>query len=201
MDIERRCMKVELRADTKAGVPIIRGMAAMFNSMSEDLGGFREQIAPGAFKRAVESSDIRALFNHDANMVLGRTTSGTLRVMETDAGLEFEVDMPDTTYARDLMTSMKRGDINQCSFGFSIGEGGDTWEKDSAGNYMRTIRSVERLYDVSPVTYPAYPETKCATRSLEKLKETELNLTDVLAMEHRKLKLQFEEEVSKLQTL
>lgn len=194
-------MKVELRADTKAGVPIIRGMAAMFNSMSEDLGGFREQIAPGAFKRAVESSDIRALFNHDANMVLGRTTSGTLRVMETDAGLEFEVDMPDTTYARDLMTSMKRGDINQCSFGFSIGEGGDTWEKDSAGNYMRTIRSVERLYDVSPVTYPAYPETKCATRSLEKLKETELNLTDVLAMEHRKLKLQFEEEVSKLQTL
>lgn len=172
MEIERRTLKVELRSETGGEKPIMRGMAAMFNSSSEDLGGFREIIAPGAFRDAIGVSDIRALFNHDSNMILGRTASGTLRVMETDEGLAFELDPPDTTYARDLAVSMERGDISQCSFGFSVEEGGDTWEKDSCGTkWVRTINKVGRLYDVSPVTYPAYPETKCALRSLEKAQE------------------------------
>lgn len=166
---ERRTYAVELRSDAKGGKPVMRGIAAMFNSMSEDLGGFREQIAPGAFKSTMGNSDVRALFNHDPNYVLGRTASGTLRLSETDQGLEFEIDPPDTTYARDLMESMKRGDISQCSFGFSVGDGGDTWQKDSAGQWIRTIHTVTRLYDVSPVTYPAYPSTECALRSLEKV--------------------------------
>jgi uncharacterized protein len=165
---ERRTYTVALRSDAKGGKPIIRGIAAMFNSMSEDLGGFREQIAPGAFKSALGGSDVRALFNHDPNMILGRSTSGTLRLSETDQGLEFECDAPDTSYARDLMESMKRGDISQCSFGFTVDTGGDTWQKDAAGQWTRTINVVSRLYDVSPVTYPAYPETSCAMRSLEK---------------------------------
>lgn len=168
---ERRTYTVELRADTpEGGKPVMRGIAAMFNSMSEDLGGFREQIAPGAFKSALGNSDVRALFNHDPSMILGRTVSGTLRLSETDQGLEFECDAPDTSYARDLMESMKRGDISQCSFGFSVDCGGDTWQKDDAGQWTRTIHVVSRLYDVSPVTYPAYPETSCAMRSLEKIR-------------------------------
>lgn len=169
MDMERRTLNVELRADGQRGK--IRGTAAVFNSLSEDLGGFREQIAPGAFAAALQSSDVRALINHDPNMVIGRTKAGTLRLMETDGGLEFEVDLPDTTYARDLVACMTRGDISQCSFGFSVGEGGDAWQKDAAG-WVRTITAFSRVYDVSPVTYPAYPETSCALRSLEQAQQT-----------------------------
>ena len=166
VEIERRSYKVDLRTDSKGGMPVIRGTAAMFNSMSENLGGFREMIAPGAFKAALTNSDVRALFNHDPNMILGRCASGTLRLVETDTGLEFECDPPDTSYARDLMASMQRGDINQCSFGFSIDDGGDSWEKDSDGQWVRTVRSVSRVFDVSPVTYPAYVNTDCSVRSL-----------------------------------
>ena len=170
-EIERRTMTVELRTDNKGGAPVIKGVAAVFNSMSEDLGGFREQIAPGAFKSCiVEGCDVRALFNHEPNMILGRTTAKTLRLLETDQGLAFEVDMPDTSYAKDLMACMKRGDINQCSFGFRVDDGGDTWQKDTAGMWARTIHVVSRLYDVSPVTYPAYAQTECALRSLEKVR-------------------------------
>jgi hypothetical protein len=172
-EIERRTIKMEFRATMENEKPMIRGVAAVFNSPSEDLGGFREKISPGAFKSAIENSDIRALFNHDSNMILGRTTSKTLRVAETENGLEYECDMPDTTYARDLMTCMQRGDINQCSFGFSIDEGDDEFEKDSLGQWTRTIKRVARLYDVSPVTYPAYVSTECSLRSLEKAKARE----------------------------
>lgn len=171
MEIERRTINVTLREMSKNGQKTMTGLAARFNSMSEDLGGFREQIAPGAFKSAImEGCDVRALFNHEPNMILGRTTAGTLRLAETDEGLSFEVDMPDTQCARDLMTSMKRGDINQCSFGFNVDDGGDTWQKDAAAQWTRTIHVVSRLYDVSAVTYPAYQETSCAMRSLEKIK-------------------------------
>lgn len=178
-DIERRTFSVAYRAtSTEDGKQTIGGVAAVFNSISEDLGGFREQIAPGAFKSAMGNSDVRALFNHDPNKVLGRTTSGTLRLSETDAGLEYECDMPDTSYARDLMACMQRGDINQCSFGFSVNDGGDTWKKDDAGMWTRTIHVVSRLYDVSPVTYPAYPDTACAVRSLDKVKASEPKIFD-----------------------
>jgi HK97 family phage prohead protease len=171
-DIERRTIKMDFRAATVSGIPTIRGVAAVFNSISEDLGGFREQIAPGAFRSAIiEGCDVRALFNHDPSMILGRTKSKTLRLFETDQGLEFECDLPDTSYARDLMACMRRGDINQCSFGFQVDDGGDTWQKDAAGQWMRTLHVVSRLYDVSAVVYPAYPDTACAVRSLEKAQE------------------------------
>lgn len=175
---ERRTYTVSLRNDAVAGKPVMRGIAAMFNSTSEDLGGFREQIAPGAFKSALGNSDVRALFNHDPNKILGRSTSGTLRLSESESGLEFEVDPPDTTYARDLMESMKRGDITQCSFGFTVDSGGDTWKRDESGAWMRTIHVVSRLYDVSPVTYPAYPDTACAMRSLQQAQSVTPTVND-----------------------
>jgi len=128
---------------------------------------------PGCFADALKTSDIRALFNHDPNYVLGRNMSGTCRLIEDEKGLRFEVDPPDTTYARDLQVSMSRGDINQCSFGFRVAEDGDAWRKEPDGTYLRSIMKVDRLFDVSPVTYPAYTSTSCAVRSLLQKKQEE----------------------------
>jgi hypothetical protein len=170
-DPETRTLSIELRVDEPGygkKTPTIRGYAALFNSQSEDLGGFRESISPGAFGAALACSDVRALINHDPNLVLGRTKAGTLRLKEDERGLAFEIDPPDTQAARDLMISMKRGDINQCSFSFNVADGGDTWQKESDGSGMwrRSIQQFDKIYDISPVTYPAYTSTSCAVRSM-----------------------------------
>ena len=128
----------EFRVDSEEGAqPKMYGHAAMFDSLSGDLGGFREQIAPGAFSKSLESADIRALFNHDSNIVLGRNKAGTLRLKEDKNGLAIEIDPPDTQAARDLMVSMQRGDINQMSFGFRTIT--DKWEKRD-GEWLRTLK-------------------------------------------------------------
>ena len=142
------------------------GYAAVFDSLSEDLGGFRERIARGAFTQALtRGDDVRALFNHDANYVLGRTTAGTLRLSEDDHGLRFEVDAPDVGWVRDLRESVKRGDINQCSFQFTVDK--ESWDEADKQNVVRTLEDV-RLYDVSLVTYPAYAATSASARSLKR---------------------------------
>ena len=154
------------------GPPTFEGYAAVFNKLSEDLGGFREKIRPKAFANAIKNSDTRALFNHDSNYVLGRTTAGTLDLKEDRNGLKFSVVPPDTSWARDLMVSVQRGDISQCSFGFTLAKNGDEWhEKD--GEMTRTIREVNRLMDVSLVSFPAYPDTSVALRSMETAKTVE----------------------------
>lgn len=170
MEIERRIaesgpFKVERRSGDNAGLTI-RGYAAVFNSYSNNLGGFREIIQPGAFADVLEN-DVRALFNHDPNHVLGRTLSGTLRVFQDDTGLGYEVDLPDTQTARDLVVSIERGDVSQSSFAFTVAPGGATWQEDDVVGYTRSITKVSRLYDVSPVTYPAYPDASVAARSLK----------------------------------
>jgi HK97 family phage prohead protease len=139
--------------------------------LSENLGGFREQIKPGAFADVL-GNDVRALVNHQDSMVLGRTASGTLEIGEDADGLWYEVTMPDTQYARDLMVSIKRGDITQSSFAFSVAVGGDAWDEDATtGGAIRTVSKMGRLYDVSPVTYPAYPDATVGMRSLESFKK------------------------------
>ncbi len=148
-------------ADGGAG-PKISGHAAVFNSLSEDLWGFREKIAPGAFKDALAKSDIRALLNHDPNYVLGRTKNGTLRAWEDEAGLAVEIDPPPTRWAGDLLVSIDRGDISQMSFAFRVGE--EEWG-DVDGVKERTIVSFDEIFDVSAVTYPAYPETDVSLRA------------------------------------
>ena len=148
----------------------LTGYAAVFDAESEDLGGFVETIAPVAFDRSLEAgADVRALINHDSNLVLGRSTSGTLR-LETDAiGLRFEVDLPDTSYARDLRVSMERGDISQCSFMFQTVK--DEWISRE-GKARRRLLDVE-LMDVSVVTFPAYPQTTAGVRALaEQMRNT-----------------------------
>lgn len=166
--IERRAFSLdEMRIETRDdGGPVIRGHAAVFNQLSEDLGGFREQIVAGAFAEAIQGDDIRALFNHDPNFVLGRNMAKTLILSEDSRGLAIEIIPPDTQVARDLMVSMKRGDITQMSFGFSVRPNGQNWGKDDAGNVIRTLTKV-RLFDVSPVTFPAYPQTDVAARSFD----------------------------------
>ena len=143
----------------------IRGYAAVYNSDSEWMGGFYEQIAKGAFDDVMDN-DTRAYFNHDENLLLGRVSSGTLRLSSDERGLYYEVDLPNTSYANDLVELMKRGDVNQSSFAFLIER--DRWEERDGKTY-RIIEKVSRLLDVSPVSQPAYPD---ATSELMMRKDT-----------------------------
>lgn len=158
--IEHRIFKTELRVAAD-GKPQIDGYAAVFNSET-DLGYVRESIAPGAFTRAIkEKQDVRCLFNHDPNNVLGRTKSGTLILAEDNTGLKFHCDMPDTTIGKDVHAMIQRGDVDQCSFGFIVREEEVTYGEDAV---VRVIKDCD-LFDVSPVTYPAYPTTSVEARS------------------------------------
>jgi len=179
---EIRCWEiqgVELRADTNnEGVTIISGYAARFNSWSEDLGGFRERIKPGAFSKALMTSDVRLLYNHDTNnLPLGRTPK-TLRLSEDTKGLKFEGDLPDTQLAKDLTIAIQRKDITGNSFSFTVEDGGDEWrEKD--GVTSRTITEFKELFDIGPVVFPAYdsPKVKISQRSLDKAEESKSSVT------------------------
>ncbi len=141
------------------------GYAAVFNSRTSIGDYFDEVINPGAFSKTIkENEDIRALFNHNWDNVLGRTKAGTLSLSEDEKGLKFELELPDTTIARDLAVSMERGDIDQCSFGFYVTS--ETWDYD-VEPALRTINEVE-LYEISLVSIPAYDDTEAAlTRSKE----------------------------------
>lgn len=173
--IERRYFTTgELRATGDGDAPKkLEGYAAVFNERSENLGGFREVIAPGAFTQAVKEDDVRALWNHDSNFVLGRTKSKTLELAEDDHGLRMAVTPPDTQWAKDLLVTVERGDVDQQSFGFSVRAGGEQWHEDEEGVVIRTITDA-KLFDVSPVTYPAYPQTEVQARSVEWAQETGL---------------------------
>lgn len=166
-DIERRIIPnedVELRVIRDDGKPAkLTGYAAVFNKESLDLGGFVEVIKPNAFASSLKGSDVRALRNHDPNLLLGRNTAGTLRLEENNKGLKFELDLPDTELGRDTAEAVGRGDLSGCSFGFTTKT--DSWhEQDS--KTVRELVEIEQLYDIGPVTYPAYPDTTLALRSL-----------------------------------
>lgn len=163
MEKETRVFKldtIEIR-ESDDSPPMIEGYAAVYNEPSEDLGGFIEVIEPGAFSKAVGRDDVRALFNHDANYVLGRNRAGTLALSDDEKGLKVSITPPSTQWANDLMLSMRRGDVDQMSFAFGVFD--EEWETES--DYpKRTVKDV-KLYDVSVVTYPAYPQTSAAVRS------------------------------------
>jgi Escherichia/Staphylococcus phage prohead protease len=166
--VQHRAFKLknlEIRSSEDGEPPMIRGYAAVFNTWADIIPGlFRERIAPGAFHRALRDSDVRALVNHDPNYVLGRNKAGTLSLSEDQHGLAVEIEPPDSQWSRDLMVSMKRGDINQMSFGFRPVK----WTEDvpeKAGDPLEvTLREV-LLFDVSVVTFPAYPQTEAWARS------------------------------------
>lgn len=158
VSLERRFMTMpvlEVRAEADKPATIL-GHAALFDTPSMFMG-FRETIAPGAFVDSL-SGDIRALWQHDAARVLGRTKAGTLRLWEDDQGLAFELNPPDTQDGRDAVTLIERGDVDQMSFGFNVPPGGDSWGEDEDGIPLRTLRAVS-LMEISPVTWAAYPQT------------------------------------------
>ncbi|MEU9059017.1 HK97 family phage prohead protease [Streptomyces sp. NPDC048430] len=174
MQMERRAVPTEFEVRSEGGKFNFYGYALTWDARSSNLGGFRERVAEGATSESIDRDDIRALFNHDPNLILGRNRSRTLRMVEDTTGLHYEVDMPDTTYARDLTAAMERGDVTQSSFGFKTsGPEGDSWAEDEDGFPLRTLQKIA-LFDVSPVTYPAYTDSTSGvgTRALELLAET-----------------------------
>ncbi|NKF30477.1 HK97 family phage prohead protease [Pseudomonas sp. BGM005] len=163
----------ELRAvepgEGDTGPPKIAGYAAVFNLRSELLGGqFVEEIAPGAFDDVL-GQDVRALFNHNPNYLLGRTQSGTLRLSVDSRGLLYEIDPPDTQTVRDLvLTPLARRDMTGSSFTMLVSE--DEWRQEG-DVIVRTIRRISELRDVGPVAFPAYPDATAGQRSLEAWKQ------------------------------
>jgi len=156
-DIELRTFSAEMVAEDEAKK--IKGVASVFEKISNNLGGFREIIHYPAFGDLIVKDDVFALKNHDENLILGRNISGTLRLIEDKEGLKFVVDPPDTTYANDLLVSMGRGDIDKCSFAFNVAEGGEWWEEVD-GMPLRHVTKMGKLWDISIVTYPGFSQTK-----------------------------------------
>ena len=151
--------QLSTRAEGEEKAVVIEGYAAVFNSKTSIGGWFDEVIEPGAFSRSLsDNGDIRALFNHNWDNVLGRTKSQTLELREDEKGLNFKVELPDTSVARDLTISMERGDINQCSFGFFITDEEWNYNVEPA---LRTIKEVE-LFEISIVSIPAYDDTEAS---------------------------------------
>lgn len=200
-NIEKRVHRIELRAASAEGQPASRtvvGYAAVFNSESEDLGYFTEVIEPGAFTEAIGQSDIRALFNHDPNYILARTP-GTLKVTEDERGLRYEFDAPETSFGNDFLVMLQRGDVSQSSFSFTVKDESWDMEKLPNGDYKHTrrIKKVDRIYDVAPVTYPAYPDTEVARRSLPKAPEEQTQTPDGELI-NRQLRLRMAAAVNKV---
>jgi HK97 family phage prohead protease len=162
--MERRTFGLkEIRAAEGAdGGRELRGYAAVFNSLSEDLGGFKEKIRPGAFERSLGEDDARSVWNHNNDYVLGRVKAGTLELGEDERGLAVVIRPPDTQWARDFVTSIDRGDVDQMSFAFQVVR--EDWQM-VGGMAVRELIEV-RLYEVSPVTFPAYPQTEIGLRAL-----------------------------------
>lgn len=175
-DRETRCYTGEVRAEPHEDQPTrIVGYGSVFNIRSEPLWGFREIIKPGAFDDVL-NDDVRGLFNHDPNFILGRSTSGTLKVSVDERGLQYDIQAPDTQTIRDLVLApMQRGDINQSSFAFRVARDGDHWYEDEEGVVIREINKFSRLYDVSPVTYPAYQAADSTVRSMKAWQEARDN--------------------------
>lgn len=138
----------------------LEGHAAIFNEPT-DIGPFYEMVLPGAFYESIQRDDIRALWNHDENFILGRNTSGTLQLYEDAIGLKVVIDPPDSQFASDLIKSVERGDVNQMSFSFKVIE--EEWSKKGQKD-LRKLKKVQ-LFDVSPCTFPAYQNTDIGVSS------------------------------------
>ena len=169
IQLERRIVPCELRAEEATdGRLTLRGYAAVFNAWSQDLGGFREMLRPGAFSHSLgNGDDVVALFNHNEDHVLGRRSAGTLRCMEDERGLGVEVDVPDTQNGRDVYQLVRRGDLKGMSFAFTLPNPrtDQLWSRHEEGDLREILRA--NLHDVSVVTHPAYLDTSVAARALE----------------------------------
>lgn len=176
-------LQCKMRAELKAGRRI-EGHAAVFGQMA-DLGSHYEEVAQRAFNRVMNSpeDDPRALKNHDPNMILGRKAAGTLRYSVDSEGLPFSVDLPDTSYARDLEVSMERGDMDACSFAFIPDL--SSWHRAPDGKPLERQDEIARLLDLSIVTYPAYAGTDAALRHMTFTEPGESLRSQLVRARHR----------------
>ncbi len=167
-NLERRLTRgaVEVRAAGDNGNHRIGGYAAKFDKLSQNLGGFVEQIQRGFFDKSRDAawSGVMARYNHD--VLIGTTDAGTLRLVPDDIGIGYEIDLPDTTVGRDLAVMAGRGDVHFSSFAFRVPTGGDEWGFTDQDYPLRTVRAMQ-LVDVAPVDDPAYFDTSSSLRSLE----------------------------------
>jgi hypothetical protein len=171
-ETERRTYKIEVRAQPESRV--IEGYAAVFETPT-DMGNYLEEIASGAFDDA-DDKDVVALFNHDANYPLARTSNGTLELSSDARGLFYRFEAPDTTFGNDLLKMVRSGLISQSSFAFTIRK--DNWMQEAGMKPKRRIEQVDMLFDVSPVTYPAYKETSVTARALQDIRTAPQGVCD-----------------------
>jgi Escherichia/Staphylococcus phage prohead protease len=153
---EQRTIDVDVE-DLDARGRTVHGFAAVYDVLSEDLGGYQEKIAPGAFAGVLDA-DVRALLNHDPNEVLGRTKSGTLRLFDEERGLRFELDLPDSPLGENVREAVRRRDVDGASFRFQVGQ--EDWNGD-----VRKIKAIDELYDVTVATFGAYPQASIELRT------------------------------------
>jgi HK97 family phage prohead protease len=172
--MEKRSINFELRAKPESRT--IFGTATVFNS-SYDMGWYDEEMSSDSLNEA-DMKDVVALFNHDMNMVLARTSSGTLKLNVTGNAMEYEFEAPNTTLGNDLLEMVKRGDVYQSSFAFTVEA--EDWQERSGMKPKRVIRSIKKVYDVSPVTYPANPDTMVAKRGYDATKQIDEDLQKVI---------------------
>ena len=192
----------EIRANAESRN--VDGYALVFNSLSENLGGFREQILPEAVDGVIERSDVMAVLNHDNSrgiLARSRYGKGSLSLEADEKGLRYTFDAPHTALGDECLEYLRRGDITQSSFAFVVAE--DSWDKQSDGTYIRTIRKFDRLYDVSPVFTPAYAETsvKCARFAevvAEEQAENERKLAELEKEEQERREAEEKEKEEKL---
>lgn len=180
IDMEKRIFNIETNIERRDvdGVTkdVVVGYGSVYNSRSNNLGGFYEYIEEGAFTdELIQRSDVRALINHDASLILARSKNGvgTLKLNADKNGLRYEFDLPDLSYAKDLAVNMANGNLSQSSFAFTVAE--DEWSTNDAGENIRTVKKIDNLYDISIVTYPAFNQAEAdlvvAKRGLSVYKE------------------------------
>lgn len=175
-------LRLETRADGEEQRNVLVGHAAVFNQRT-NLGFFDEVVKPGAFRNTLkEGADVRALVDHDPSRIIGRSKdggkTGTLRMKEDKVGLHVEIDVADTQAGRDIMESVRRGDVDGMSFGFFVREDGDKVIEEKSGRLLRELRDLD-VWDVSAVTYPAYEQTDLAERGSESPQFEARSISDV----------------------
>lgn len=189
---ERRFFVAELRAPEKES-RTVEGYAAVFNSDSEMMyGNVIERIMPGAFDSVIDDNAV-ALFNHDPNLILARNKVN-MTIKQDEKGLYYRFEAPNTTAGNDLLENLRNGNVQTSSFAFVIADEKWTYSDDRSKPSIREITKIKRLYDVSPVTYPAYPDTSVAQRNFagvieEKERETKSYLVDIIKRKHELFKL------------
>jgi HK97 family phage prohead protease len=175
MSYERRTTTgdVELREEDETLTAV--GYASVWDRLSQNLGGFVERVLPGSFRSTIGQSDVRALYNHEPDHLLGRSGNGTLTMEEDDVGLRYSISLPQTQLGRDVAELLRRGDLVGSSIGFRVINGGEHWGETDDGYPLRTLSEVA-LRDLGPVTFPAFSDTSASLRSLAEGRSLDLDV-------------------------